>query len=50
MGVQTIAEHVGNELTLEKLTQIGVDHVQGFHLSMPAPLDDFFMNLQKQRH
>jgi diguanylate cyclase (GGDEF)-like protein/PAS domain S-box-containing protein len=42
MGVQTIAEHVADALTLETLIQIGVDHVQGFHVSMPAPLDAFF--------
>lgn len=38
MGIKTIAEWVEDEPTLEKLKEIGVDYVQGFGVSMPAPL------------
>ena len=37
MGLQTIAESVENEETLEALRRIGVDFVQGFFFSYPAP-------------
>lgn len=38
MGLQTIAECVENEETLEALRRIGVDYVQGFYFSYPEPL------------
>ena len=38
MGLQTIAEYVGNDETIEILRHIGVDYVQGFHIGMPVPL------------
>ncbi len=38
MGLQTIAEYVGNDETVEVLRHIGVDYVQGFHIGMPVPL------------
>ena len=38
MGLQTIAEYVGNDETIEVLRGIGVDYVQGFHIGMPVPL------------
>ena len=38
MGLQTIAEYVGNDETIEILRGIGVDYVQGFHIGMPVPL------------
>ena len=37
-GLQTIAEGVEDEATLELLREFGVDHAQGFHLGRPAPL------------
>lgn len=40
MGKHTIAEFVGDDLTIELLTQLGVDYGQGYHLGMPAPLQD----------
>ena len=37
-GLQTIAEGVEDQATLELLRELGVDHAQGFHLGRPAPL------------
>jgi EAL domain-containing protein (putative c-di-GMP-specific phosphodiesterase class I) len=37
-GLQTIAEGVEDEETLEMLRDFGVDHVQGFHVGRPALL------------
>jgi EAL domain-containing protein (putative c-di-GMP-specific phosphodiesterase class I) len=39
MGLQTIAEYVETDSVRERLTEIGVDYVQGFGVSMPEPLD-----------
>jgi len=39
MGLQTIAESVETEETLEALREIGVDFVQGFLLARPEPLE-----------
>lgn len=39
LGMQTIAEGVGDEETVELLRQFGVDHGQGFYLGEPAPID-----------
>jgi len=38
MGLQTIAEFVENDATLEKLRQIGVDFAQGYGVGRPYPL------------
>ena len=35
LGIKTIAESVENEETLEKLREIGVDFVQGYHTGRP---------------
>ena len=40
MGLRTIAESVEDELTLAALRRIGVDHVQGFGIARPEPLDE----------
>jgi EAL domain-containing protein (putative c-di-GMP-specific phosphodiesterase class I) len=37
-GLQTIAEGVEDQETLDLLRELGVDHAQGFHLGRPAPL------------
>ena len=37
-GLQTIAEGVEDQETLEMLRDFGVDHVQGFHVGRPALL------------
>ena len=36
-GVKTIAEGVENQATLERLSALGVDYAQGFHIGRPAP-------------
>ncbi len=36
LGLQTIAEFVEDEATLELLVELGVDHVQGYHIGRPA--------------
>ncbi len=38
MGLKTIAEFVENQAILEKLTDIGVDYIQGYHISYPEAL------------
>jgi two-component system CheB/CheR fusion protein len=39
MGLRTIAEYVESEEVRERLTEIGVDYVQGFGVASPEPLD-----------
>ena len=38
MGIQTIAEFVESQDVLEKLIEMGVDHVQGYQLGRPRPM------------
>lgn len=38
MGIETIAEFVEDDVTLHRLWEIGVDHVQGFGVARPKPL------------
>ncbi len=38
-GLQTIAEGVEDQETLDLLRELGVDHAQGFHIGQPALLD-----------
>lgn len=38
IGIETIAEFVEDEETLKELRRIGVDFVQGHHISKPAPI------------
>ena len=40
MGAATVAEHVENELVVQKLRELGVDYVQGFAIGRPEPLAD----------
>jgi Amt family ammonium transporter len=40
MGKRTVAEFVENEAILERLREIGVDFVQGYHIGMPGRLDE----------
>lgn len=42
MGIQTIAEFVESQEALEKLIALGVDHVQGYRLGRPRPLQPAF--------
>lgn len=38
MGIQTIAEAVEDDATLQALRRMGVDYAQGFHIARPQPL------------
>lgn len=40
LGMKTIAEFVENEDIIDKLNEIGVDYLQGYAISKPAPLDE----------
>ncbi len=39
--LETVAEGVEDQETLELLRKIGVDYAQGFHLGRPAPLESY---------
>ena len=38
LGMQTVAEIVEDQATLDRLCTIGVDYAQGFHIAHPEPL------------
>ena len=38
LGMQTVAEFVEDDKTLEKLREISVDHAQGFGIDRPGPV------------
>jgi EAL domain-containing protein (putative c-di-GMP-specific phosphodiesterase class I) len=42
MRVATIAEKVETQAVLETLREIGVDYIQGFHLSEPVAIEEIF--------
>ena len=46
MGLQTVAEYVTDEATVEILRRTGVDYVQGFHIGKPAPVAEVMNRLQ----
>lgn len=46
MGLDMIAEYVGDEETVELLREIGVDFVQGFYIGKPVPLAEVTDSLQ----
>ncbi len=39
LGIETIGEYVENQQVLDVLKQLGVDHVQGYHLGKPVLLE-----------
>ncbi|BCN93087.1 hypothetical protein THMIRHAM_08720 [Thiomicrorhabdus immobilis] len=49
-GMQTIAEFVGDELSCQKLLELGVEYAQGFYIGQPQPyltsIDEIKRNLQ----
>ncbi|MGH2840969.1 MAG: putative bifunctional diguanylate cyclase/phosphodiesterase [Solirubrobacteraceae bacterium] len=49
LGKQTVAEHVGDEQTVDLLRRLGVDYGQGYHLGRPLPLDAFLGELAAAR-
>ena len=38
LGMQTVAEIVEDEVTLERLSALGVDYAQGYYIARPEPL------------
>lgn len=40
IGIQTIAESVENEAIIERLRELGIDHVQGYYIAHSLPLLD----------
>jgi diguanylate cyclase (GGDEF)-like protein/PAS domain S-box-containing protein len=49
LGTATVAEFVGDDLTVVRLEQLGVDYAQGYHLGRPAPVDEAFGYLATPR-
>ena len=43
-GLETVAEGVEDERTLELLREYGVEYAQGYHVARPAALGDTFQN------
>ncbi len=46
LGMKTIAEFVGNDAILQRVTEIGVDFVQGYALAKPIPLTSLIHELK----
>lgn len=42
MGMETVAEGIEDEATLETMRSLGVDHAQGYYLGRPAPAVELF--------
>lgn len=40
LGKTTVAEFVEDAETLDKLTELGVDYAQGYHIGKPMPIDE----------
>jgi EAL domain-containing protein (putative c-di-GMP-specific phosphodiesterase class I) len=41
MDIQTIAEFVEDDATMQVLSLLGIDYAQGYGIAMPRPLDSF---------
>jgi EAL domain-containing protein (putative c-di-GMP-specific phosphodiesterase class I) len=39
--LETVAEWVGDEQSVQFLSQAGIDYLQGFHFGMPIPADEY---------
>lgn len=39
MGIQTVAEFVEDEVIMQKMEEIGIDFVQGYHIGHPCPIE-----------
>ena len=48
LGLTTVAEFVENAGIKDRLTEMGVDYVQGFGVCKPMPLDEMLAELQSQ--
>ena len=42
LNIRTVAEHVHNQDTLDRLADIGVNHLQGDWIGRAAPLEQMF--------
>jgi diguanylate cyclase (GGDEF)-like protein len=42
LGVETVAEYVSDDETVELLRELGVTHAQGFHLGSPRPAGELW--------
>lgn len=49
MGLKTVAEYVENAALAERLTQMGVDYLQGYGIGKPRPLEEFLAGLASER-
>jgi diguanylate cyclase (GGDEF)-like protein len=47
MSAATVAEHIENELVMQKLRTLGVNFGQGYHIHRPEPLGDLLAKLDK---
>jgi diguanylate cyclase (GGDEF)-like protein/PAS domain S-box-containing protein len=45
LGTRTVAEFVGDDATVPRLQQLGVDYAQGYHLRRPRPVDQALAGL-----
>ncbi len=45
LGADTVAEHVENDLVLQRLKQFEIDYFQGFGISRPEPLEGILANM-----
>ena len=43
MGKKTVAEFVGDLEMTDRLRQSGVDYAQGYHIAVPKPVSDVFV-------
>jgi diguanylate cyclase (GGDEF)-like protein len=47
LDMATIAEFVGDERTIDLLREYGVDHVQGYHVGRPQPVDELWSGVER---
>ncbi len=47
LGKETIAEHVGDDATVQLLRALGVTHGQGFFLGKPVALEEFLAGMDR---
>ncbi len=46
-GMQTIAEFIEDQETLDLLIELGVSHGQGYHIGKPSPFVEYFGDIEK---
>jgi EAL domain-containing protein (putative c-di-GMP-specific phosphodiesterase class I)/GGDEF domain-containing protein len=47
LNIKTIAEHVHNRAIFDRLTEMGVGHIQGEYRGMPQPIESLFFEFLK---